>query len=425
MIEKLRKKLMALFLISTMLIFSAAMLVITGSTVLRVQDSEIQLANNIADSVLDQIRDGTQIYELELSEYAAKDKDWICVTNGDITKTTPECLNTPSEILLEQMKQESSIQSAMEVEEKNLIGERRTVYSIKGEMGERYYGIHSTTYYAGSTVFDLILIHPQSSIWAILKTDCILYPFIWLMMLLLMHILSSFLIDKALQPVERTMKSQKHFIASASHELKAPLAVIQVNTEAMEFSPKQKIILDECSRMNGLIQSMLSLASSDAGNWKMDIRETNVDMLLIETWEAFSETARKKNIRLNLDIEESYPTIPCDKERVSQVLGIFLDNAISYSPSGTAVQIGAKVQGKKLVFYVIDHGPGIPDSEKEKVFERFYSGDPSRTEKGHYGLGLSIAQEIVRLHYGKIELKDTPSGGCTFEINLPIEKASS
>lgn len=423
MIEKLRKKLMALFLISTMLIFSAAMLVMTGSTVLQVQDSEIQLANNIADSVLDQIRDDTQIGELELSDYAVKDNAWICVINGNITRTTPECLNTPSELLLEQMKEEFAIQS-MEVEKKNLIGESRTVYSIKGEMGERYYGIHSTTYHAGSAVYDLILIHPQSSIWAILKTDCILYPFIWLMMLILMRVLSRFLIDKALQPVERTMKSQKDFIAAASHELKAPLAVIQANTEAMESSSKQKIVLDECSRMNGLIKAMLSLASSDAGNWKMDIRETNVDMLLIETWEAFSETARKKNIRLNLDIEESYPTIPCDKERVSQVLGIFLDNAISYSPSGTAVQIGAKVQGKKLVFYVIDHGPGIPDSEKEKVFERFYSGDPSRTEKGHYGLGLSIAQEIVKLHYGKIELKDTLGGGCTFEINLPIEKAS-
>lgn len=425
MIEKLRKKLMTLFLISTMLIFSAAMAVITGSTVLRVQDSEIQLVNNIADSVLNQIRDGTQIHELELSDYAVKDNAWICVTNGDVTRTTPECLTTPSKILLEEMKQESAIQSAMEVEEKNLIGESRTVYSIKGEMGELYYGIHSTTYHVGSFVYDLILIHPQSSIWAILKADCILYPFVWLIMLVLMHVLSRFLIDKALQPVEMTMKSQKDFIASASHELKTPLAVIQANTEAMESGTKQKIILDECSRMSGLIKSMLSLASSDAGNWKMDIRETNVDTLLIETWEAFSEMARKKNIRLNLDIEESYPTIQCDKERISQVLGIFLDNAISYSPSGTAVQIGAKVQGKQLVFYVTDHGPGIPDSEKEKVFERFYSGDPSRTEKGHYGLGLSIAQEIAKLHRGKIDLKDTPGGGCAFEICLPIEKASS
>ena len=158
-----------------------------------------------------------------------------------------------------------------------------------------------------------------------------------------------------------------------------------------------------------------------AGNWKMNIQETNVDTLLIESWDAFSESARKKNIRLDLNIEEHYPTILCDKDRINQVIGILLDNAISYSPSGLTIELGATVQGKQFVLYVIDHGSGIPDSEKEKVFQRFYSGDPSRTNKGHYGLGLSIAQEIVKLHQGSLSLKDTPDGGCTFTIHLPIE----
>ena len=165
---------------------------------------------------------------------------------------------------------------------------------------------------------------------------------------------------------------------------------------------------------------MLALASSDAGNWKMDIRETDVDTLLIETWEKFSESARKKNIRLNLDIEDHYPKTHCDKERISQVLGILLDNAISYSSPGQTIEMGAKVLPPKLAFFVIDHGPGIADAEKEKVFERFYSGDPSRTDKSHFGLGLSIAQEIVRLHHGTIRLTDTLGGGCTFEICLTI-----
>ena len=87
--------------------------------------------------------------------------------------------------------------------------------------------------------------------------------------------------------------------------------------------------------------------------------------------------------------------------------------------------MGAKVLLKQVVLFVVDHGPGIADAEKEKVFERFYSGDPSRTDKSHFGLGLSIAQEIVRLHHGTIRLTDTPGGGCTFEICLPIEKRSA
>ena len=265
-------------------------------------------------------------------------------------------------------------------------------------------------------------IKTRASLLETLKNGCSLYPVVWLGVLVLMYFLSRFLIGKAVEPVEDTMKSQKEFIASASHELKAPLAVIQANAETMESSQKQKIILDECSRMSKLVQSMLALASSDAGNWKMDIRETDVDTLLIETWEKFSESARKKNIRLNLDIEDHYPKTHCDKERISQVLGILLDNAISYSSPGQTIEMGAKVLPQKLAFFVIDHGPGIADAEKAKVFERFYSGDPSRTDKSHFGLGLSIAQEIVRLHHGTIRLTDTPGGGCTFEICLPIEK---
>lgn len=227
-------------------------------------------------------------------------------------------------------------------------------------------------------------------------------------------------IAKALHPVETARNSQNNFIASASHELRSPLAAIQSYAETMVAGPKRDAILQECNRMTGLIQSMLSLAACDAGMWQMDFQEADVDMLLFETWETFSEKARKKDIRLNLDVEESYPPICCDKGKIAQALGILLDNAISYSPSNTSIELGAKVQAKQLVLSVTDHGQGIPDSEKEKVFQRFYSGDPSRTDKSHYGLGLSIAQEIVKQHCGTIYLKDTINGGCSFELILPL-----
>lgn len=118
-----------------------------------------------------------------------------------------------------------------------------------------------------------------------------------------------------------------------------------------------------------------------------------------------------------------YPKLCCDKERITQVLGILLDNAMSHSKSNDTIEMGAVVHQKHIVFYVADHGCGIPDAEKEKIFDRFYTGDRSRTDKNHYGLGLSIAKEIVKLHHGSITIKDTPNGGCTFEINIPLEKA--
>lgn len=154
----------------------------------------------------------------------------------------------------------------------------------------------------------------------------------------------------------------------------------------------------------------------------MNIQDTDMDTLFIETWETWLSPCRQKGITLNIKLkEECCPKVPCDKERISQVLGILLDNAISYSPPGASIELEAMDDDRQFYFSVIDHGPGIPNAEKVKVFDRFYRGDPSRSDKNHYGLGLSIAKEIIKLHDGNIEIADTPGGGCTFRISLPIE----
>ena len=422
MISKLRKKLILLFVTLTMLVFTMTQITMIYANIEDVWSNDLLRLNKVADRIVQECMDKGSIQNIDLSIYVELNHGQqylIYLTNGQEKNTNADLWGDAGKVLEELVRTGQATGPDMSGGFDDWDGSI-DIYPVVGNDQSRTYVVK-----AEFAEIKMTILSPSKSLWENILYFSKMYAKSWVITLAAVCFLSYFLVKKALQPVEASIHSQRNFITATSHELKAPLAVIQANTEAMESSPKQKIILDECSRMNSLIQSMLSLASSDAGNWKMDIRETNVDTLLIETWEAFSETARKKNIRLNLDIEESYPTIKCDKERISQVLGIFLDNAISYSPSGTAVQIGAKVQGKQLVFYVIDHGPGISDSEKEKVFERFYSGDPSRTEKGHYGLGLSIAQEIVKLHYGKIELKDTPGGGCTFEIHLQIEKASS
>ena len=418
MIERLQKKLTVLLLTCTMLVFTAAMLVMAGHAVTQIRSSEIRYGNNLTDSTLAQIRRGNH----DFSRYP-KSQIMVRLTDGATTQSSPECFPTPLETLIERAKGADTILSMLgEAAEDNGYAENRTVHAVSGNQKDGYYAIHSTLCHGDRMVLDLILVYPRASGWKVLKDGCDLYPIIWLGVLALMYLLSRFATRKAVAPVEAAMGSQKEFIASASHELKAPLAVIQVNAEIMEPSPKQKVILEECSRMSRLIQSMLALASSDAGSWHMEIRETNVDALLIEAWEQFCESAKKQHIQLNLNIEDHYPRIPCDAERIGQVLSILLDNAITHSAPGQSIEMGARVQPKQLVLSVTDHGPGIPDGEKEKVFQRFYSGDPSRTDKSHFGLGLSIAREIVKLHHGAIRLRDTPGGGCTFEVCLPMEK---
>ena len=306
----------------------------------------------------------------------------------------------------------------------------RVVSVIHNSNKKELYGLYGN-FYIDDTPCEIMLVYPRSTFGSIFRRNCIWYLAIWSGVCLLMFFISHFLIREAIRPVETAMKSQKDFIASASHELKSPLAVIQANTETLKVekmdavsAQKQKVILSECSRMSGLVQALLSLAASDTGHWTMDMKETDVDTLLIETWEEYIEPAQKKKLRLDLDIEDQYPLLLCDKDHIKQALGVLFDNAISYSSYGASIEAGAKAMEKAILFYVKDHGPGIADEEKEKVFRRFYSGDHSRTDKNHYGLGLSIALEIVKLHHGIIKLKDTPGGGCTFIVQIPIEKVS-
>lgn len=427
MIEKLRKKLMLLFLSATMLIFTVVLLILLSNVVAKARDFEIEYVNNMADSIVGQVQSGGEMDEHDLAAYATNFNIWVYLSDGVIKKSSPECFATPTDILF---KSKKTLISSEGVTVNQISGPEtyRTIYLVYGAQKEPYYEVKNT-FFSNNAEHELTMLYPQATLWQSMGNDCIWYPILWLCVLLLMYLMSRILIRKATAPLEMAMKSQKEFISSASHELKAPLSVIQINTEALSIDKddvasqhKQKVILDECDLMSRLIQSMLTIASSDAGNWKMNKKEVDINTLLIEVWEAFNEPARKKNIQLNLDIEEYYPHIVCDKERIFQVLGILLDNAIAYSAPESSIELGAKGLSKQIAFYVKDHGPGIADKDKEKVFERFYSGDPSRTDKSHYGLGLSIAREIVKLHQGTILLKDTLNGGCTFEIRIPLEQ---
>lgn len=109
---------------------------------------------------------------------------------------------------------------------------------------------------------------------------------------------------------------------------------------------------------------------------------------------------------------------PCDRERIEQVLSILLDNALSYTPENGRICLSLAGTSDRPTIRVSDNGIGIPDSEKESIFDRFYRCDKAHKDKMHFGLGLCIAQEIIHMHKGKIWVEDTPGGGATFVIIL-------
>ena len=302
---------------------------------------------------------------------------------------------------------------------------------ITGNHGEQYYGVTATIRAKSGQIYILEIFCPKVSILEVFKTHWVSYVLIWSLSLLCILLLSRFLIRRAMEPTEKILKGQKEFVAAASHELKSPLAVIMTSAEKLQDTISQdepqiqaglQTIDSECMRMSRLVRDMLLLASSDADKWTVQVQEVNIDTLLITLYEAYEPVCRKKAIHLDLNLgEDSYPQLHTDQERLFQILSIFLDNAVSYSPENSNIEIQTRQTAKEFTFLIIDHGCGISEKDKPFIFDRFYCADKSRTNKSHFGLGLSIAKELARMLVGKIGFEDTFGGGTTFFLTLPLK----
>lgn len=303
------------------------------------------------------------------------------------------------------------------------------IFSFSTPDKHSYYGIQATAITKNMDILDFYAIKESTSSFTFLKEHLPFYLIVWLLVFIAILFLTRFLISKAIKPTEQTLRSQKEFIASASHELKAPLAVILASAECIgndtTLSPESKqhteVIDSECLRMSKLVQDLLLLSSVDANTWTLNKTNIDVDTLLINTYEKYEPICWQKGIQFKLNTsDELFPVLNTDIDRLNQILSIFIDNAINYSLPKSEVSLDATVLKNTLVFSIKDHGTGIADKDKPFIFDRFFCADKSRTQKEHYGLGLCIAKELVEMHKGKIELSDTLGGGCTFKISLPL-----
>lgn len=232
---------------------------------------------------------------------------------------------------------------------------------------------------------------------------------------------------KMLQPIQENQRRQSEFIAAASHELRTPLAAILSAASAMERAePLQRsqfsdMIHREGSRMSRLIGDMLTLASSDSKAWQLQKQKVELDMLLLEVYETYAPLMKEKGLDLTLSLyEQDVPAMQLDKDRITQVLSILLDNARNYTPAPGKIELELAVHRNRVQIRVSDTGPGVPDSEKKRIFERFYRSEKPRSQRGHFGLGLSIAAVIVKKHNGRIWVEDAAAGGAEFIVELPV-----
>ena len=248
----------------------------------------------------------------------------------------------------------------------------------------------------------------------------------WLISLVLSYFLSRI----TMRPIIKSWKQQSEFVNDAAHELRTPLAIIQGKMEYMLTKPNNTILdeaesisvsLDEVSRLNSLTNSLLDLARADAASNKLEFKVTQPDYFLPDPIKPFTDIIESQDKHFVIDIKEKV-NLNVDRDKIKQLLIILLDNATKYTPTGGTISISDKTDGGKYYFTIADTGVGISDDDKKKIFGRFYRVDKSRTKAtGGHGLGLSIAQQIVHTHHGKIFVEDNQPKGSKFIVELPIK----
>ncbi|MGM0124201.1 two-component system, OmpR family, sensor histidine kinase CiaH [Enterococcus sp. AZ194] len=241
-------------------------------------------------------------------------------------------------------------------------------------------------------------------------------------------LLSYFLSKKFTEPIIASWKKQQQFVENASHELRTPLTIIQAKLENLFTKPNRTILdesesialsLTEVQRLSQLTTDLLLLARSDSNELVLKKEAVYFDEFVEKAISPYKELAEAEGKQFTLTIN-GHQRVLLDPEKVQQLLIILLDNALKYTQSGEQIAVTAKLENKEWQLIVADTGKGIPDKEKKRIFERFYREDESRNRQtGGYGIGLSIAQWIVRAHSGRILVKDYLPKGVSFEIHFP------
>lgn len=246
-------------------------------------------------------------------------------------------------------------------------------------------------------------------------------------------ILSYLLARRTLGPLEEAHKRQTRFTADVAHELRTPLAVIRTENEvalrdkSITKQETKEVIesnLEETVRLQGLVDTMLQLASSDEEDVTLTTVElTGVIKAVVKRYSARADEADVKIIN-----KTTKSTVLANKDQLDQIIAILLDNAIKYSSKGQNVTIGTSGGGKNGVkLEVVDHGTGIADKDKPYIFDRFYRSESARTrtQTSGYGLGLALAKKLSENNKASIAAQDTKGGGSTFVIILKEAPARS
>ena len=231
--------------------------------------------------------------------------------------------------------------------------------------------------------------------------------------------------------VRRLETVRRDFIANVSHELRTPVAVIRANAETLLSGAKDDPVMGprlmdglhrNAERLARILADLLDLSRLDAGQYRLDIGHVPLRAAIDQSMTAVETQAQTRGVRVDVAVGEL--AVKADPKALDQILVNLIDNAVKYTRAEGQVWIEAKVEDGTVRLEVRDDGPGIADKHRERVFERFYRADPSRSrEAGGTGLGLSIVKHLVESMHGEVGVEPNQPQGSIFWLRLPLSNA--
>lgn len=240
-------------------------------------------------------------------------------------------------------------------------------------------------------------------------------------------------IDTSFDERARTIEQMRRFIGDAGHELRTPLVSVRGYAELYRMGALQdeehvgqamERIEKEAIRMTSLVEDLLALARLDERR-PLELAPLPLNQLAADA--ALDTIAQAPDREVTVVDDPAGPVVTGDEHKVRQVMTNLIGNALRYSPEGSPIEIVVSSDADRGVarFEIVDHGEGVPEQFRSKIFDRFWRADNSRNrETGGSGLGLSIVQSIVRAHGGSVSARETEGGGATFRVELPLERRS-
>jgi signal transduction histidine kinase len=250
--------------------------------------------------------------------------------------------------------------------------------------------------------------------------------------LVVVLVFGSVLIARSIGHEMEILKLKSDFVSSVSHEFKTPLTSIKALSERLQGEKlidagKMKqyfsLISQSADQLSRLVKNLLDFSRIEEGKLEYNFAPTDIGELVSQSIADFEGGLVNKAARVQVQISEDIPSLPVDRDALSQALNNLLDNAFKFSPAGAAVEVRVRKNVGNAIIEVADHGIGIPPDDLEKVFDKFYQGKHAvkQSAKGT-GLGLTLVKHTAEAHGGNVSVKSRIGEGSTFTLTLPIRE---